>query len=438
MSFRSGYRKFLQDPDRVGSVSTALSHLGGGLLAASSPSLDPGHYGRTLGQAMQTVGPAMQQAQFNRDRGRLTTQALEEAERKKAERERQRIAYEGLIGGGPIDAPTALARGGGPTPEAAGLLGTSAPGLLGDLTPTQRGALGVLGPEAGASVLAQQAFQPPTAKYENVDSPYGRGGYGQRNTLTGQISGYQKPKDASGGPFEGTAMDAQALNVLLGGDPNSDVYAAAYAHYGQPKVSIDPTTGQIVTTRPDMSPYRSPASQAPQTPQPEPLATPAVTTTAVPGATVTRTSGPSTGKFSETQYVSALYADRMTDSGAVLDALDSEGTAFWANVKNAVPGGNFFQSSEYQQYDQARRDFINATLRRESGAVISDDEFDNANKQYFPQPGDKPQVIAQKRRNRKTAIEGISRAAGPSYEPKSPADYNKPLPTPPPGFELVR
>ena len=66
-----------------------------------------------------------------------------------------------------------------------------------------------------------------------------------------------------------------------------------------------------------------------------------------------------------------------------------------------------FANPQEQQIEQAQRDFINAALRRESGAVISDAEFANARQQYFPQPGDSKQVIDQKRRNREMAIQGI-------------------------------
>jgi hypothetical protein len=57
--------------------------------------------------------------------------------------------------------------------------------------------------------------------------------------------------------------------------------------------------------------------------------------------------------------------------------------------------------------EQARRDFINAVLRRESGAVISPSEFANAEKQYFPVVGNPPELIAQKRRNRELATRGL-------------------------------
>ena len=68
---------------------------------------------------------------------------------------------------------------------------------------------------------------------------------------------------------------------------------------------------------------------------------------------------------------------------------------------------NWTQSPEQQQVEQAQRDFVNATLRRESGAAISEGEFASARQQYFPQPGDSPQVIEQKRKNRELATQGF-------------------------------
>ncbi|QRI63619.1 hypothetical protein JQ506_22945 [Shinella sp. PSBB067] len=59
---------------------------------------------------------------------------------------------------------------------------------------------------------------------------------------------------------------------------------------------------------------------------------------------------------------------------------------------------------------------MNAQLRRESGAVISDEEFDNANKQYFPQPGDTKEVLRQKAANRKVVSDAMRRDAGPTYQ----------------------
>lgn len=106
---------------------------------------------------------------------------------------------------------------------------------------------------------------------------------------------------------------------------------------------------------------------------------------------------------------------RMNDANDTLNDLEDQGLNFWQQNADSVPLGlgNYFRTPEFQRFDQARRDFVNALLRRESGAVISDQEFDNAEKQYFPVPGDSPEVIAQKRKNRENAIRGIRASSGP-------------------------
>jgi hypothetical protein len=79
---------------------------------------------------------------------------------------------------------------------------------------------------------------------------------------------------------------------------------------------------------------------------------------------------------------------------------------------NTMPANRGGPTPPQQQVEQAQRNFVNAVLRRESGAVISKEEFENAAKQYFPQPGDSAEVIAQKKANRETTIKGLGDAAG--------------------------
>lgn len=73
---------------------------------------------------------------------------------------------------------------------------------------------------------------------------------------------------------------------------------------------------------------------------------------------------------------------------------------------------NWTQSEAQQQVEQAQRDFINAVLRRESGAAIANSEFANARQQYFPQPGDDPKTLRNKAINRRTAIQGFKAEVG--------------------------
>jgi len=78
---------------------------------------------------------------------------------------------------------------------------------------------------------------------------------------------------------------------------------------------------------------------------------------------------------------------------------------------------------------QAKRQFINSVLRKESGAAIGPDEFKAANLQYFPQPGDSPEVIKQKEQARKTAINGFLTGIPEKYHQKitfTPTTENKP------------
>jgi hypothetical protein len=127
------------------------------------------------------------------------------------------------------------------------------------------------------------------------------------------------------------------------------------------------------------------------------------------------------GKMNENQSKDAGYANRMFRAEQVLrdkNIIDA-GTSLTQKGLEAVPVfGNYLTSAARQKYDQASRDFINAVLRRESGAAISQSEFDNAYKQYLPQPGDTPERMAEKQRNRQDTIASIAGGGGPNYKPQ--------------------
>lgn len=147
----------------------------------------------------------------------------------------------------------------------------------------------------------------------------------------------------------------------------------------------------------------------------QPVQTPKVDPNATPG-----------GKLDQTQLTAAqstalLYGQRMFESGKILDALDESiaaktGTAAIGqkidemNVGGTITGQ--FVGEEFKKFDQAKRNFINASLRRESGAVISPQEFENATLQYFPVPGDSTAVLDQKKQNREQQAKGFLKSAG--------------------------
>ncbi|MNK59158.1 hypothetical protein D3C87_782580 [compost metagenome] len=114
--------------------------------------------------------------------------------------------------------------------------------------------------------------------------------------------------------------------------------------------------------------------------------------------------------LTEGQSKALLFGSRMQVANETLASLQADGKVFstpGANTPYVRGVVNPLNSEQGQQLDQAKRDFLNAVLRRESGAVIADSEFDNGSRQYFPQVGDGPKVIAQKARNREIAMRGI-------------------------------
>ena len=65
------------------------------------------------------------------------------------------------------------------------------------------------------------------------------------------------------------------------------------------------------------------------------------------------------------------------------------------------------ESTNRQLYRQAQENWVTANLRKESGAVIGEQEFDREIKKYFPQINEGPEVIAQKAESRRIAEEGM-------------------------------
>ena len=124
--------------------------------------------------------------------------------------------------------------------------------------------------------------------------------------------------------------------------------------------------------------------------------------------------------LTEGQRTAGGYAERMQQAeqrmqGVVGTGYDPASSA--ENLRGDVPLiGNYLASSKHQQYRQAQEDWVRAKLRRESGAVIADEEMAREIRTYFPQLGDNPEVIQQKKEARDTATQGLVRQSGQSFE----------------------
>lgn len=116
-------------------------------------------------------------------------------------------------------------------------------------------------------------------------------------------------------------------------------------------------------------------------------------------------------KANEGQLASSVFANRVGSANEVLATLEgTEGfdpTSLQTAFFEAIPGGNIALSENEQRFAQAKRDFITAVLRKESGAAIGKDEFINEDKKFFPQVGDKPAVLKQKALGRKRAFDNL-------------------------------
>lgn len=168
---------------------------------------------------------------------------------------------------------------------------------------------------------------------------------------------------------------------------------------------------------------------------------PAAGGTVVPGVKPAGADKPTEG-----QLGAAGYLLRMTKASEILDGpvsnadgtpkLDGQGRpipledkgrpGYLSSGVRAVPfvgdtAANALAGQNSQLYRQAQEDWVRAKLRKESGAVIGDEEMAREIKTYFPQPGDSEGVIAQKRNARRTAEQAMALAAGSAARRATPA-----------------
>jgi hypothetical protein len=293
--------------------------------------------------------------------------------------------------------------------------------------PPELQAYGKADPKGALALQAQAAMRPPekpqAPREQTVAMPGGDFGnlqvrqQEQNGRWVDQAIMGREPEKPAGGPFAGTGMDAQALNIVAAyeqrkaqGQPTTPqddyVYALARRELEQARVVGTPETGFTQVQPPPLPQYPGASGQAPQQP-------------GTPQAQVQPLTPPAPKPATQDQTTAAAFANRIAEANQRLMEVDTLGADGWAAFLSRFPGGNYLQSPEWQKYDRDRRDFINAVLRRESGAAIGAAEFDSANQQYFPQPGDKPEVIEAKRRARELALSNMAQAAGAAYTPRA-------------------
>lgn len=129
------------------------------------------------------------------------------------------------------------------------------------------------------------------------------------------------------------------------------------------------------------------------------------------------------GKPTDTQNISAGYASRMANSERIISDLERQSPeigkpGLTETTLRGLPGesgkmsSNLAMSKDRQSYRQAQEDWVRAKLRKESGAVIADEEMDREIRVYFPQIGDDPATVKQKADSRKVAERSMVQSAG--------------------------
>lgn len=119
----------------------------------------------------------------------------------------------------------------------------------------------------------------------------------------------------------------------------------------------------------------------------------------------------------QNQSTAATFAIRANQANENLAKLYGNGydpTTTNAGIQSSSLFPGFMMGQENRAEDQAKRSFVNAMLRRESGAAISSSEFADAKSRYFPVAGDSPEVIAQKEQNRIADVASLKSEAGPA------------------------
>ena len=206
---------------------------------------------------------------------------------------------------------------------------------------------------------------------------------------------YTAPKEAKP---ETRSLDVQLADAAARGDQAAydrllkvkrDSEAAGRVPAG-PK---DPKLVQIETVGPDGKPVTQFVTPSAGTSYPKP----------------TGQAKPASGQ----QRKALGFFNRGKEAGEIADQLEEKvaGAGMLSSLQLQY-GHNILQTKEQQQYRQAQRAFTEARLRKESGATIKDDEYENDAKTYFAQPGDSKELREQKRKLRHDVLRGVALEAG--------------------------
>lgn len=140
-----------------------------------------------------------------------------------------------------------------------------------------------------------------------------------------------------------------------------------------------------------------------------------LTVTTNPDGTTTVQQGGAPKALTEGQGKDTVYSTR---ARGALPTIDEFGSALTNPLERAVesdPTGlaRGMQSAEFQKAQQSGKEFLQAVLRKDTGAAITPDETAEYGSVYLPVPGDGAEVLEQKRIARIRAVEAMEAGMPP-------------------------
>lgn len=120
-------------------------------------------------------------------------------------------------------------------------------------------------------------------------------------------------------------------------------------------------------------------------------------------------------------YIRAVGANRLYENQGVgpRGIAEENFRERFPNIANTLISGD-----ERQVADAAQEAFVEAVLRSDSGAAVPPPEIISGRRRFFPQPGDREDVIAAKKQLRDLAIAGVLARAG-TQAPRAISTWNE-------------
>jgi hypothetical protein len=130
--------------------------------------------------------------------------------------------------------------------------------------------------------------------------------------------------------------------------------------------------------------------------------------------TTTVTQGGSGLKLTEAQSKDVGFYTRGIEANKALLGLEGQLTDLGQSLTKLAPLGlgNYARTPQFRQAKVAADQFLSAILRKDTGAAITNQEFELYGPMFLPIPGDDPGTIEQKRRMREVAMLAIKSGMG--------------------------